>query len=230
MAKSLEKLEARRLRKDGVAIGIIARKLKVSKSSVSLWCRDIVLTKEQVEKMMVKANQGSTVGRMKAWEWHRNEKRIRHQSNFWKVYKKIDGISRNQLFLIGIALYWSEGSKRDGRVMLVNSDPDMLLLFKFWLSECYQISKDRLVCRVAINIEHLGRMHEIENYWSEILGIPSEQFTKTTIIKSKWKKKYEDRDKYHGIMSLSVRKSTNLSYEIEGSINNLREIRRLMIQ
>lgn len=44
MAKFKEKIKARELRHRGESIKDIARKLKVSKGSVSRWCRDIELT------------------------------------------------------------------------------------------------------------------------------------------------------------------------------------------
>jgi transcriptional regulator with XRE-family HTH domain len=42
MAKSLQRIEARKLRKEkGLSIKEIAEKVRVGKSTVSLWCRDI---------------------------------------------------------------------------------------------------------------------------------------------------------------------------------------------
>jgi DMSO/TMAO reductase YedYZ molybdopterin-dependent catalytic subunit len=48
----VEREEARRLRReDGLAVRVIAERLSVSKSSVSLWTRDIELTEEQHERL-----------------------------------------------------------------------------------------------------------------------------------------------------------------------------------
>lgn len=44
MAKTKEFNIARSLREDGVSIRDIAKRLSVSKSTVSGWCKDIVLT------------------------------------------------------------------------------------------------------------------------------------------------------------------------------------------
>lgn len=49
MAKSKEKLEAINLRKKGQSIKYIAKTLSVSIGSVSLWCKDVVLTEEQLK-------------------------------------------------------------------------------------------------------------------------------------------------------------------------------------
>ncbi|MCF7865381.1 MAG: helix-turn-helix domain-containing protein [Candidatus Pacebacteria bacterium] len=47
MAKFEQKMQARSLREKGMSIKSIAKQLGVSVSSVSLWCRDIILSKEQ---------------------------------------------------------------------------------------------------------------------------------------------------------------------------------------
>ena len=54
MAYKKEKERALSMRHRGVSIGEIANKLGVSKSIVSLWCRNIVLNKIQIQKLIIK--------------------------------------------------------------------------------------------------------------------------------------------------------------------------------
>jgi len=49
--KTAEQAEARRLRRLGWSVKEIERHLSVSRSSVSLWVRDVTLTKEQIEEL-----------------------------------------------------------------------------------------------------------------------------------------------------------------------------------
>ena len=65
MAKSLLRLEARKLRKKGVSVKKIAKYLKVSKSSASRWVRDIVLTVEQLENLRKSSLEGAERGRLR---------------------------------------------------------------------------------------------------------------------------------------------------------------------
>lgn len=118
MAKSRERLRARELRRGGKSIREIAKKLNVSKGTVSLWCRDIVLTEEQVENLMQRDIVGGCMGRMRAWEWHRQEKKSREACYHAIGYTRFNKITNNDLYFIGLALYWSEGSKRDRRLLL----------------------------------------------------------------------------------------------------------------
>ena len=224
MAKSRERLLARELRRKGESIREIARQLCVSKGSASLWCRDIILDKAQVEKLFERERLGSVAGRMKAWEWHRQEKRHRFEQLHKIGYDAVKVSSNNDLFLLGLAIYWSEGSKNDGRVLLTNSDPHMIRLYVRWLTECFEIKSNQITCRVTINELHSDRKEEIEHYWSDIVGLPLSQFTKTTTIHSKWTKLYENRNTYYGVLAVHVQKSTDLSYRVMGSIDRLREV------
>ena len=51
MTKKEERLEARRLRREGMSIKAIAKALEIAKSSASTWCRDIILTEEQEQAL-----------------------------------------------------------------------------------------------------------------------------------------------------------------------------------
>ena len=65
MAKSILRLKARGMRKAGKSVRDIARQLNVSKSSISLWVRDIILTVEQLEKLQNRLIKGRELGRLK---------------------------------------------------------------------------------------------------------------------------------------------------------------------
>lgn len=180
--------------------------------------------KELVEILLETENAGKARGRIAAWEWHREEKRRRYQINHNLGYNSVSSLSKNDLFLVGLALYWSEGSKKDRRVLLTNSDPYMISIYMRWLKECFNVKPNQITCRVTINEQHSDRIKEIEQYWSNVTNTPLSQFTKTTKIKSKWIKQYENRNTYYGVLAVHVQKSTDLSYRIIGAINHLREI------
>lgn len=63
MAKSLLRLEARKLRKRGISVRRIAQTLGISKSTVSEWVRDIILTLEQLEMLKGACLKGGELGR-----------------------------------------------------------------------------------------------------------------------------------------------------------------------
>ena len=51
MAKSLKKIKALKLRQSGMSIKEIASTIGISRSTASVWCREVVLSKSQKEKL-----------------------------------------------------------------------------------------------------------------------------------------------------------------------------------
>lgn len=65
MAKSIERIKAIKLRRKGESIKRIAQILKIAKSTVSLWCQEIKLTKSQIEALHIRMVRGGYKGRLK---------------------------------------------------------------------------------------------------------------------------------------------------------------------
>ena len=75
MANIIKKLQAQKLRRKGWSISEIAEKLNMHKSgSISKWCQDIVLTQEQIERLVAKQESGSYRGRIIATEKIRKQR------------------------------------------------------------------------------------------------------------------------------------------------------------
>lgn len=223
MAKSLLRLEARKLRGKGVSIKRIARELKVARSSVGHWVRDIVLTEEQLVLLKQSELNGKEKGRLKA-AIIKKEKRKSIKEDFNSLGKMhIPSLNRHELLLVGLALYWAEGSKCDQtrRVEFCNSDPTMIKLFIKWLMDCFEVKREDLRGIVGINQIHTFRVEQVRRYWLDISGIPLEQFRKTSLKKAKRRKVYDNMNTHFGTLCIRLAKSTNLYYKIMGLIHGL---------
>ena len=124
MSKYELKGEAQKLRREGYPINEIKKKLGLSKSTVSLWCRDIILTEEQYKKIKKEHIFKTQKGRLIGAQMNKN-KRINAIKDANILGRKlIRKISKRELLLIAIALYWSEGSKSDrtSGFIFINSD------------------------------------------------------------------------------------------------------------
>jgi len=221
MAKVFEKEKAICLRKKGESIKTIAKKLNISKSTVSLWCRDIKLSAGQIKKLHKSMVSGSYAGRMKG-AIMQHEYRIKREKEGEIIgIKKIGRLSERDLLIAFTALYWGEGSKKKRELFIVNSDPEMVrFIFKI-LRKIFKIEDNRFIVGVGINIIHKKREEEIKNYWSEIIGIPKDRFRKTIFAKSKNKKIYKNFDNYYGMLRISVAKSIDLYNMMIGLIKGL---------
>jgi len=224
MSKFEEKLRAREMRRKGLSLLAISRKLSVTKGTVSIWCNDITLTKTQVDKLINNRNKFLTTGQMMGAAVNKRKKQevLKNADEFGK--KLIGKISKRELMLIATALYWAEGSKTDStsRFMFINSDPDMVLLVKKFLITVVDVSPDDIVCSIQINKIHEERIDVVLNFWKNLLRLQKEQMRKPYFVDTKTKKVYENYDSYFGVCRLIVSKSSQLKYKMRGLIKALK--------
>ena len=69
--------------------------------------------------------------------------------------------------------------------------------------------------------EYAKKIRDLERFWSRELKIPINQFSKPYFQKTKWKKKYENKKLYHGVLRMKVRRSVNLLRKIFGYIEGI---------
>ena len=221
MAKTIEKIKARDMRRKGVSINKIAAQLGVSKSSVSLWCDDIALTDDQKYALEQSSLKGGYAGRMKGARINK-EKRL-SAINGYKITggKEVGTLTKRDLLMLGIGLYWGEGIKgeRGSPAAIVNSDPQVILVSMRWFSEIFEIDTKDFRPYIYISEIHKNREQKIMNYWVSTLKIPQKQFLKIIFLKGRPKKKYENYDSYYGILALRVCRSSDLKYKILGLID-----------
>jgi hypothetical protein len=221
MAKSKEQIKARNLRKKGVSIRDISKRLRVSRGSASLWCRDVVLTEKQIKKLHEQMVKGGYSGRLKGAhiQKERKQQKIRYYAE--KGRHEIQQIKKRELFIAGLALYWGEGSKKDSRVRFSNSDPVIIKFIMRWFREILNISENSFIIHVMINQIHKERLNNVNMYWSKETGIPIEQFRKSVLIKAKNKKIYDNHFQHFGTLCIGIEKSSNLFYQIMGWLEAL---------
>ena len=94
-------------------------------------------------------------------------------------------------------LYWAEGEKQEktSGAKFVNTDPSLALLYITLLRKCYLIDERRLRARLHLHYYH--SIKKSRKFWSELLKIPTEQFTKTYIKERSKTKRF--RKNFNGI-------------------------------
>jgi len=227
MTKIFQKEKAQEMRRRGVSIGVIANKLKVSKSTASKWCQNIALTQFQINALYTKSNEAGVRALLLAAEKQRT-KRVKDTEYFNRMgIRDVGRLTKRDLFILGLGLYWGEGYKNGSEeTAFTNSDPYMVRLFISWMGRIYMIDKSQLIFRISINQIHKKRIDAISQYWTRFLGVSKDQFTKPSFIKSPVKKLYKNNDQYYGILRVKVRNGVNLRRRILGSIDKLRNIEK----
>ncbi len=124
-AKDGVRARARALREEGRDYDEIAARLSVSKSSVSLWVRDLPtparLSYEECRKRSVQ-------GTRRYWEAERQKRETARSAIRDAAASEVGQLSDREVVLLGAIAYWCEGAKskpyrRAERVNFINSDP-----------------------------------------------------------------------------------------------------------
>ncbi len=222
MSKPIQQQKATRLRKEGHSINVIAQKLRVSKSTVSHWCKDIMLSEEQIISIAEQSRHKATASLLRASEKQRASRLANIQVATKLGVKDVGTLSKRDIYMLGLGLYWGEGYKKGNQELgFTNSDPAIILFYIKWLQTVFSIPKIDLTLRISINIQHERRVLDVLEYWSNTTSIPSAQFTKTSLIRTSSKKVYSDLTLHFGTLRIKVRRGTNLRRRILGSLSAL---------
>jgi len=165
--KLTEQRQARQLRRAGLPLAEIAAALGVSKSSVSLWVRDVEFAGPVVRPARGRRRDPNALQRRKQGEIERllEEGRAR-----------VGRLSEREFLVAGVALYAGEGAKKDGSVLFANSDPRMVAFFCSWLRHFFPVDESRL--RVRLYLHQGLDLAAAIAFWSALTGIPASQFVK----------------------------------------------------
>lgn len=217
--KREEKDFATQLRKEGMAMNEIAKKVGVSKSSVSLWVRDVALTEKQRNSLSKNGFSVDVIEKRRVARITNTRNRRRLEMDLAK--KDIKAISKQELFLIGVALYWGEGGKTErSMVRIANADPYVISFMMRFFREVCEVPE----AKFRGHVHTFSHLHAVkaEKYWSGISGIPHTQFFKTYSKPSIASKNKKDSLPY-GTFQIYVC-DTKLFYRIKGWIERLGEI------
>ena len=224
MSKFELKPKARDLRMAGESINNIAKKLNLSKSTISLWCSEMKLSNGVRNMLRHKMISAGLRGRLMGAKTNRNKKLSAIKESKKWAKNKIKHVSDREFFIANIALYWAEGSKSDSSTgfIFVNSDPDMILFVYKWLTKFMGIPKNEIKPILAINYVHKERVNKILKFWSNLLDLPLGGFGNTYFVKTPLRKLYDNHNDYHGVLRMKVLRSTNLKYKILALIDRLK--------
>lgn len=206
---------ARILRRKGKSLNEITRSINVPKSTVRYWCRDIILSSIQQERLIKMQRMGGA----HAAEALRTRRIALTRKLFKEGTREIGKLTQRECFLIGVALYWAEGYRKGNEEFgFTNSDPQMARFLIRWIRRSCGIDKKRIYARICLNVLYRDRIGEMSRFWQRATGLDASQFSNPTFIRVANRKKYLDKSGYHGLLRIKVRRSTNFRRKIMGWI------------
>ncbi len=220
ISKNHKKDDVIRDRKLGMSLNDLSKKYILAKSTVSLWCRNVKLSSKTIELMRQQWFDKTRESRIKGTEIIKRKKLTRIKEENIEAVKILGKLTQRDLFVIGVGLYWAEGSKKeDGSgFSFINSDPYMVKLMISWLNQAMGIDKSQLIIHLVINAIHKGREGKILKFWSNLLDFKLGDFGNTTFIKTPYKRTYSNDKDYYGMVRIKVRSSSWLRRRILGMI------------
>ncbi|WP_369235694.1 hypothetical protein AB5J56_26540 [Streptomyces sp. R21] len=204
---------ARELRLQGWTYDQIQVELGCSKSSISLWVRDLPKPEPRYTPEEQQALMQDGLRKLRDAQ---DEERRRTK---FAAHKEIGELTDRELFIMGVGLYWAEGQKskpyaRRESVLFVNSDPSMIQVYLAWL-DLLGIAPERLQYRVMIH--ESADVAAAEQYWADQVRVDVALFQRTTLKKHNPKTVRKNAgDDYRGCLVIRVRQGADLYCRIEG--------------
>ncbi|OHA86855.1 MAG: hypothetical protein A3A90_00320 [Candidatus Zambryskibacteria bacterium RIFCSPLOWO2_01_FULL_35_19] len=219
------KSEAIKLRLAGYSYNQIRQKLGIaSKGTISYWLHGLVLT-ESAKKLLEKNTELSyRRGLFKANKIRSEKIKSENISYFAVGENKIKRLSKRDLMIVGIALYWGEGTKYEPEnttnrgLIFTNSDPKMISVYMRFIREILYIPEDKI--RAGIHIYPSINKNTATKFWSEITNLPKDRFYVITQISRVSKSKRKTDSLPNGTVVIRVNGRAYF-YTMKGMIASL---------
>ena len=176
--KEKEKAEARRLRGEGKSVKEIVSITGVSKASISVWVRDIILTVDQRAELDARVPKVGCQGKGSvARSENALKKRVEWQSLGKEMYKKTNECD----FALGCSLYWAEGYKNANSVEFCNTDKAMMRFFIGFLRKYFEIRNDEISIHLKFYSGNGITFDDAKLDWLNVLGLEESSLRKSQI-------------------------------------------------
>src|SRR3989338_947933 len=156
------------LRKGGYSYSEINKFCPVPKSTLSYWFHDIKLSEPQLARLKKKRIEGAQKGsRSKILKTAKAIEKIQKSS-----LKDIGKISKRELWLMGVVLYWRERllNKNDSDlkkgVRFTSSDPHLIRFFLKWLVDVGGIKNEEISFDIFMPEDKKNSLNKLVDYWA----------------------------------------------------------------
>lgn len=146
--------------------------------------------------------EGRDRARFQATLTNRRKREEREQEIKKIAFREFKKYVKENFFAFGLALYWAEGSKKTRRFQFMNSDYRLVKAMVRWVEKYLKIPKNELQIRLYIHKPYSDE--NCEYFWSKVVGVPQDKFSKT-IYKPTPHTIKKNRD-YKGCIRIEVRK------------------------
>jgi len=161
------------LRNKGYSYTFISIKLRLPKSTLSDWLKNVAFVPNEYTINSIK--NGTDKSAMV-----RHHKMLNSKIDIKRrAILEIGKMTKRDLLMFGVGLYLGEGAKTIESVRVINSDPRVIKIAIIWLTEIVGLQMNNL--SLALHSYPDNNIDIDIDYWSKVTGIPKFQFGKTQI-------------------------------------------------
>ena len=172
-SKGVEKETACELRRLGHSLNEICKILHISKSSASLWVRNVDLTDSARRRIESKRKEARE--RAASTNRYKVDKKFIEAQTYGQTVLEKALMNDDALRTLCAIMYWCEGTKiRRSQIMsFANSDPGLMRSFLDLLRNGFPIEESKL--RLTIHVHEYHDQEAQLRFWSKLTKIPLSQ-------------------------------------------------------
>ncbi|KKU54193.1 MAG: hypothetical protein UX77_C0032G0006 [Parcubacteria group bacterium GW2011_GWA1_47_11] len=211
------------MRRSGLTYREILAQVPVAKSTLSLWLREVHLAQKQAQRLTKKRKAAQLRGGAA-----RRRQRLETTTSIVEQSRiQIKKLNSRELWLIGLSLYWAEGSKEKlyagaSGVDFSNTDRRMIAFFTHWLKTSCNIDTSRIYAHLYIHEYQKDRVAEAKRHWTEKTGLLPAQITGVYFKRHNLKsRRHSFTKEYYGTLRVRVRRSSGLMRQIQGWVTGI---------
>lgn len=215
-AKDDLRVRARELREQGLDYEQISAELGVSKSSVSLWVRDMPIPERLSPQECARRRDDAVAA---YWVKERTRREAAQEAVRTGAQMGIGAVTDREILVAGAIAYWCEGTKskpyrRSNRVIFINSDPALVRFYLRFL-RLAGVSQQQIVFRVSIH--ESADVASAQEFWRHVTQAGPLQFRTPSLKRHNPRTvRLNTGDDYHGCLRIEVLRSGTLYKQIEG--------------
>ena len=147
------------------------------KGTLAGWMKNLELPPVALQRLERRMSDGRERARFRAIISNRARRMERERQVAVAARQEFGRFKSDPLFLVGLALYLAEGSKRSGFFQFINSSPQLIRIMVKWVEKFLGIRRTQWRFRLYI---HRPYAHErCEEFWSRVVRVPVERFSRT---------------------------------------------------
>jgi hypothetical protein len=199
MSRFKDKEKAIALRKQEMSYSQIKAILGVGKGTLSSWLKNYPLSKERISQLSWKNDR--RIERYRETMKNKREKRLKEFYNEQK--NKIFPLTKRDLFIAGLFLYWGEGGKTlPSSLTLSNTDPSLINFFIDWVINHLDFPKEKI--HIKLHLYYDMDIKKETNFWSKKINISKKQFKNPYIKQTNFKAINYKRSFGHGTCNVQI--------------------------